>query len=141
MAEKVSAMMQLSAAYDQQSSSSSDHDENSDSEPVAKVVIKAPCQVCLEQEHKYRCPRCETLTCSLPCVKAHKEAENCSGVKEIVHPGAVKLSLTNMTTDTIRDDMKMLDHGINLSNKAKKENCLAKVGASLVMNVKPVDPK
>ena len=27
----------------------------------------------------YRCPRCSTPTCSLPCVRAHKRKHNCSG--------------------------------------------------------------
>ena len=44
-----------------------------------------------------------------------------------------------MTTETVKSDMKMLDEGINLSNKAKKENCLAKVGASMLFDVKPVN--
>ena len=37
--------------------------------------------------------------------------------------------------------MKMLEQGINLSNKAKKENCLAKVGASMALGIKPVEPR
>jgi hypothetical protein len=37
--------------------------------------------------------------------------------------------------------MNMLEHGINLSNRAKKENCLSKVGASLSLGIKPIDPK
>ena len=36
--------------------------------------------------------------------------------------------------------MKLLEQGINLSNHAKKENCLARVGASIALGVKPPEP-
>ena len=32
--------------------------------------------------HKYRCPRCSTLTCSLPCIKRHKQWAQCNGVRD-----------------------------------------------------------
>ena len=31
---------------------------------------------------KYRCPRCSTRTCSLPCTKRHKLWAQCSGVRD-----------------------------------------------------------
>lgn len=31
--------------------------------------------------YSYRCPRCATLTCSLPCVKRHKKWAQCNGVR------------------------------------------------------------
>jgi len=40
-----------------------------------------------------------------------------------------------MTNDTLKGDMKMIEQGINLSNSAKKENCLAKVGASMKLGI------
>ncbi|KAM3367342.1 hypothetical protein ACQJBY_016132 [Aegilops geniculata] len=39
----------------------------------------APCQECGEQPWKYRCPGCSRLTCSLPCVQAHKRCTACFG--------------------------------------------------------------
>ena len=112
---------------------------SSQEEEVPKLVLKPFCQVCREVEHKYRCPRCEILTCSLPCVRAHKESQGCTGIKE--KPSVVSLTLNQMSTQTLRSDMKILESGINLSNKAKKENCLAKVGASIALGLKPSDPK
>lgn len=31
---------------------------------------------------KYRCPRCSTRTCSLPCTRRHKLWSQCSGVRD-----------------------------------------------------------
>lgn len=31
---------------------------------------------------KYRCPRCSTQTCSLPCTKRHKLWAQCSGIRD-----------------------------------------------------------
>ena len=95
--------------------------------------------MCEESEHKYRCPRCLTLTCSLKCVIAHKVSLGCSGLKEKEPVRMLKLG--EMSTGSMRQDMKMLESGINLSNKAKKENVLSKVGASITLGLKPADPK
>ena len=51
------------------------------------------------------------------------------------------MALREMTKDTLRGDMHMLEQGINLSNRAKKENCLAKVGASIALGIQSVDGK
>ncbi|PSC72977.1 box C D snoRNA 1 [Micractinium conductrix] len=40
------------------------------------------CQECWQSAAKYTCPRCERRTCSLACVKAHKEASGCSGKRD-----------------------------------------------------------
>ncbi|KAI9665956.1 MAG: hypothetical protein M1821_003891 [Bathelium mastoideum] len=31
------------------------------------------CEVCNEQQHKYKCPQCQTLYCSVGCFKTHKQ--------------------------------------------------------------------
>ena len=33
----------------------------------------------MEKSAIYRCPRCSKRTCSLPCVRQHKEDSKCSG--------------------------------------------------------------
>ena len=91
------------------------------------------------EEHKYKCPACLILTCGLKCVREHKNSSGCSGVKTKALPGSSSMALQNMTVDTLRGDMSMLELGINLSNRAKKENCLAKVGASMQLGIKPID--
>ncbi|XP_044978550.1 putative box C/D snoRNA protein SPCC613.07 [Hordeum vulgare subsp. vulgare] len=49
----------------------------------------APCQECGEQPWKYRCPGCSRLTCSLPCVQAHKRRAACSGKRPRTDPVAL----------------------------------------------------
>ncbi|NWQ65696.1 BCD1 protein, partial [Neopipo cinnamomea] len=40
------------------------------------------CETCSKEEAKYRCPRCMKYSCSLLCVKKHKLALNCNGVRD-----------------------------------------------------------
>ncbi|XP_066857337.1 box C/D snoRNA protein 1 [Anser cygnoides] len=40
------------------------------------------CETCSEEEAKYRCPRCMKYSCSLSCVKKHKLALSCNGVRD-----------------------------------------------------------
>lgn len=37
------------------------------------------CEECKLKESKYKCPGCSFRSCSLPCVKAHKERTGCMG--------------------------------------------------------------
>uniref|UniRef100_A0AC35U1W5 HIT-type domain-containing protein n=1 Tax=Rhabditophanes sp. KR3021 TaxID=114890 RepID=A0AC35U1W5_9BILA len=43
--------------------------------------VPNPCDQCGKVTFRYRCPRCELKTCSLPCVKQHKVDRNCDGIK------------------------------------------------------------
>jgi hypothetical protein len=49
---------------------------------AATTASGARCEVCRVNFHKYKCPRCMTLTCSLDCCKTHKAASNCTGVRD-----------------------------------------------------------
>ncbi|XP_068055273.1 box C/D snoRNA protein 1 [Anomalospiza imberbis] len=40
------------------------------------------CETCGKEEAKYRCPRCMKYSCSLLCVKKHKLALSCNGVRD-----------------------------------------------------------
>ena len=37
------------------------------------------CQECKAKPSKYKCPGCSIRSCSLPCVKAHKDRTACTG--------------------------------------------------------------
>ncbi|XP_073007905.1 uncharacterized protein [Typha latifolia] len=52
-----------------------------DSESPPNPNSKKPslCEECGENSWKYRCPGCSILTCSLPCVRSHKERTSCTG--------------------------------------------------------------
>ncbi|KAI9270739.1 hypothetical protein BDA99DRAFT_557544 [Phascolomyces articulosus] len=44
-----------------------------------------PCQICHINLHKYKCPRCSIYTCSVDCVKRHKQESDCSGERDKTH--------------------------------------------------------
>ncbi|KFM57378.1 Box C/D snoRNA protein 1, partial [Stegodyphus mimosarum] len=44
-------------------------------------VFQSICATC-SAPSKYRCPKCSVLSCSLQCVKAHKQEKNCDGIRE-----------------------------------------------------------
>ncbi|CAO4379787.1 unnamed protein product [Caenorhabditis nigoni] len=57
--------------------------EQKKEETVPEVAVDPKlCKVCLKNEHKYRCPRCELRTCSLDCSKKHKADNDCDGVRQ-----------------------------------------------------------
>lgn len=37
------------------------------------------CEECKFNPSKYKCPGCSIRSCSLPCVKAHKQRTGCTG--------------------------------------------------------------
>ncbi|KAI6982193.1 hypothetical protein D0869_11144 [Hortaea werneckii] len=40
------------------------------------------CSTCYTEQPKYRCPRCQTQTCSLPCYKKHQQRASCNGKRD-----------------------------------------------------------
>ncbi|KAF7040578.1 hypothetical protein CFC21_050469 [Triticum aestivum] len=65
----------------------------------------APCQECGEQPWKYRCPGCSRLTCSLPCVQAHKRRTACSGKR----PRTVPVPLAQFDDNQLLSDYNLLE--------------------------------
>ncbi|KAJ5900906.1 uncharacterized protein N7473_004976 [Penicillium subrubescens] len=45
-------------------------------------LLSELCSICHINPPKYRCPRCSTRTCSLPCTRRHKLWSQCSGVRD-----------------------------------------------------------
>ncbi|CAL5870875.1 uncharacterized protein PFLUO_LOCUS5116 [Penicillium psychrofluorescens] len=45
-------------------------------------LLSELCSICHTNPPKYRCPRCATRTCSLPCTRRHKLWSQCSGVRD-----------------------------------------------------------
>jgi hypothetical protein len=43
---------------------------------LPRTVEELKCEECLSDDVKYRCPRCEKITCSLVCCLAHKKKVN-----------------------------------------------------------------
>jgi len=45
------------------------------------TLLTALCTICHAAPPKYKCPRCFTRTCSLPCIQRHKARASCDGVR------------------------------------------------------------
>uniref|UniRef100_A0A8C2Y935 Box C/D snoRNA protein 1 n=1 Tax=Coturnix japonica TaxID=93934 RepID=A0A8C2Y935_COTJA len=63
------------------------------------------CETCGEEEAKYRCPRCMKYSCSLLCVKKHKVALSCSGVRD----KTAFVSVTEFTDLNLLSDYRFLE--------------------------------
>ncbi|MGB1598099.1 MAG: zinc finger HIT domain-containing protein [Promethearchaeia archaeon] len=55
----------------------SSEEDAGDTEREAAAAEVVPCAVCVTAAAKYKCPRCFVQTCSLPCVRRHKEETKC----------------------------------------------------------------
>ncbi|PWY94205.1 putative HIT finger domain protein [Aspergillus sclerotioniger CBS 115572] len=49
---------------------------------MSELPLSDLCSICHIQPPKYRCPRCNTRTCSLPCTRRHKLWSQCSGIRD-----------------------------------------------------------
>ncbi|KAF8782357.1 Box C/D snoRNA protein 1 like protein [Argiope bruennichi] len=58
-----------------------DLDERSESPSSPGTVYENLCTIC-DKPSKYRCPKCSTFSCSLECVKVHKDESGCDGVRD-----------------------------------------------------------
>ena len=63
------------------------------------------CEVCHLKERRYVCPGCAMKTCSLPCVKAHKQNTSCDGKRKL----STFVKLENFTDKELLDDMNFLE--------------------------------
>ena len=82
------------------------------------------CDVCKEVAVRYKCPRCLKKTCCLACVKQHKTADGCSGVRDKTAYVAMKqfseMHLLNGTFIRIFSSglsFKILSHKKNICKK------------------------
>lgn len=53
-------------------------------ESVADVPAHQRCRVCRAALHKYTCPACFSKSCSVECIKRHKQDTGCSGMRSRV---------------------------------------------------------
>ncbi|EFY88403.1 hypothetical protein J3458_021881 [Metarhizium acridum] len=49
---------------------------------MADPLLTSLCSICHVSPPKYKCPRCNIQTCSLPCTKKHKAWSECSGRRD-----------------------------------------------------------
>ncbi|KAK6915072.1 Zinc finger, HIT-type [Dillenia turbinata] len=57
--------------------------EIAESSATAEISKKIEvCEECKQNPSKYKCPGCSLRSCSLPCVKAHKQRTGCTGKRK-----------------------------------------------------------
>lgn len=78
---------------------------SAEAEAVAVAAQRMPCEECGDQAWKYRCPRCDTKTCSLPCSRAHKTRLDCSGKRN----KAEFVRLDQFDTSVLHSDFNFLE--------------------------------
>ncbi|KAL7798335.1 hypothetical protein V8C37DRAFT_367401 [Trichoderma ceciliae] len=49
---------------------------------MADPLLTSLCAICHNSIPQYKCPRCDTRTCSLVCIKKHKSWSQCSGLRD-----------------------------------------------------------
>nr|XP_057929331.1 box C/D snoRNA protein 1 [Doryrhamphus excisus] len=78
-----------------------------DEEPkgTKRKISQSNCGVCGTEEAKYKCPACLTHSCSLICVKKHKEESRCSGVRN----KTAYLTLSQFDEMTLLSDYRFLE--------------------------------
>ncbi|KAK3387528.1 hypothetical protein B0H63DRAFT_470239 [Podospora didyma] len=47
-----------------------------------ETVLSELCSICHAAPRKYKCPRCQTRTCSVACIQKHKARADCDGIRD-----------------------------------------------------------
>lgn len=77
---------------------------------MADPLLTSLCAICRVQTPKYKCPRCGTRTCSLPCIKKHKNWSSCNGERD----PTVYVPVSKLRTDA------GIDHDYNFLIKIER---------------------
>ena len=73
------------------------------------------CQLCGEPS-RYRCPACDTRTCSLACVRRHKAERECSGVRDV----AKKVTISEFDDNALMRDYRFLEGVVRAVDSGKR---------------------
>jgi hypothetical protein len=79
--------------------------ESSSGGDVKESPLRRKCKECKQKESVYQCPECDVRTCSMECVKSHKNRTGCTGKR---NRGAF-LPLCRMTDSSLRSDYFLLE--------------------------------
>ncbi|XP_055344370.1 box C/D snoRNA protein 1-like [Paramacrobiotus metropolitanus] len=84
--------------------------------PPTSKISEFPCEECTESVGKYRCPRCNRVTCSLPCCQAHKQRHGCSGRRD----RAAYIKRTDYDLPQLSSDIALLEDVARVTSGAYK---------------------
>lgn len=82
--------------------------------PNAKESVV--CEECKVKASKYKCPGCSIRSCSLPCVKAHKQRTACTGKRQQTH----FVPLSHFDDNLLLSDYNMLEDVKRVSESAQR---------------------
>ncbi|XP_051929471.1 box C/D snoRNA protein 1-like [Hippocampus zosterae] len=85
-----------------------------------RKISLSNCGVCGFGEAKYKCPACLTHSCSLFCVKKHKEESRCSGVRN----KTAFLNLSQFDEMTLLSDYRFLEDTGRFAGGAQRDGLL-----------------
>ncbi|XP_062511110.1 box C/D snoRNA protein 1-like [Corticium candelabrum] len=76
------------------------------------------CSVCGKSDVKYRCPGCNRRTCSLQCVRDHKERWSCDGRRNKTK----YISIGKYSDKELLSDYRFLEETSRLADRASRDN-------------------
>ncbi|XP_077391387.1 box C/D snoRNA protein 1 [Festucalex cinctus] len=85
-----------------------------------RKISLSNCGVCSFGEAKYTCPACLMHSCSLLCVKKHKEDSRCSGVRN----KTAFLNLSLFDEMTLLSDYRFLEDTGRCAGRAQRDNLI-----------------
>ncbi|RVE73587.1 hypothetical protein OJAV_G00032690 [Oryzias javanicus] len=85
---------------------------------IKSKISLSDCGVCGSEKAKYRCPACLTHSCSLLCVKKHKEDSGCSGVRN----KTAFVALSHFDEMTLLSDYRFLEDTGRFSDGASRDS-------------------
>lgn len=74
------------------------------------------CEECKTNPSKYKCPGCSLRSCSLPCVKAHKQRTGCTGKRPLTN----YLPLSQFDDNVLLSDYNMLEDVKRVAESAQR---------------------
>uniref|UniRef100_A0A1A7XTV2 Box C/D snoRNA protein 1 n=1 Tax=Iconisemion striatum TaxID=60296 RepID=A0A1A7XTV2_9TELE len=85
-----------------------------------RKISLSQCGVCNSEEAKYRCPACFTHTCSLLCVKKHKDDSGCCGVRSKTK----FVTLSHFDEMALLSDYRFLEDTGRFADSATRDNLI-----------------
>ncbi|KAG6007889.1 hypothetical protein E4U21_005367 [Claviceps maximensis] len=97
-------------------------------------LLTSLCSICHVSAPKYKCPRCNTQTCSLPCTKKHKAWSECSGRRD---PTAYVAPSRLRTAAGVDHDYNFL-HGMEVSMERSEKVLVEEKGLVQEEELRPL---
>lgn len=101
---------------------------------MADPLLTSLCSICHVSAPRYKCPRCNIQTCSLPCIKKHKAWSECSGERD---PTTYLPRSKLRTAAGVDHDYNFL-HGIELSVERSEKLLIEEKGLVQQEELRPL---